>query len=159
MCIRDSPKDDKMGPEIKSIAADLMELIQDDDLLEERRKDVVQFRSSISSPGRKSTDNSHLKNIMSPGENVVRSHSTSDRREDGIDRMLRPLSPDLHTGARTANYRSGTTSLDLKRRPVRNTNEYARFNLDPLKEEDTVPDERSELFKSRKDNVSKNPFR
>ncbi|SCV04244.1 LAME_0H16908g1_1 [Lachancea meyersii CBS 8951] len=47
--------------QIRSLASSLSELLRDDELLRRRRSEVTLFRSSISTPGRKSTDNSHLK--------------------------------------------------------------------------------------------------
>lgn len=46
--------------QIKHLSNNILLLLNDPDLLEKRRQNVIEFRSSISSPGRKSTDNSHL---------------------------------------------------------------------------------------------------
>ncbi|SCU93421.1 LADA_0G03004g1_1 [Lachancea dasiensis] len=54
-----------MAAQIRNLASSLSELLRDDELLKQHRSDVTLFRSSISTPGRKSTDNSHLR--VSPG--------------------------------------------------------------------------------------------
>lgn len=56
-----SSSDEPMVNQIRFLCNDIITLLEDEELLEKRRRDVIQFRSSISSPGRKSTDNSHIK--------------------------------------------------------------------------------------------------
>lgn len=46
--------------QIRLLSQDIAKNLKDDGLLVKRRSDIVMFRSSISTPGRKSTDNSHL---------------------------------------------------------------------------------------------------
>lgn len=83
-------QDANLCDQIRNISTDIYGLLQDDDLLENRRTDVIQFRSSISSPGRKSTDNSHLKqNDPSLKSNI--SHSFELNRR--ISSSTRPYVP------------------------------------------------------------------
>lgn len=51
----------KRQEETQHLATTILQLLQDDELLEKRRSEVVEFRSSISTPGRISTDNSHIR--------------------------------------------------------------------------------------------------
>lgn len=46
--------------QIRNLSHNISLLLNDPNLLEKRRQNVIEFRSSISFPGRKSTDNSHL---------------------------------------------------------------------------------------------------
>ncbi|KAL3235118.1 Epsin-4 [Nakaseomyces bracarensis] len=52
---------EKRQEEIRQLAHTVLQLLRDDELLERRRSEVVEFRSSISTPGRISTDNSHVR--------------------------------------------------------------------------------------------------
>ncbi|SJM88354.1 related to Epsin-4 [Zygosaccharomyces bailii] len=52
-----------LANQIRAISGHICDHIGDDELLEQRRREVVEFRSSISSPGRKSADNSHLREL------------------------------------------------------------------------------------------------
>lgn len=52
-----------LADQIRAISGHICDQIEDDELLERRRREVVEFRSSISSPGRKSVDNSHLREL------------------------------------------------------------------------------------------------
>lgn len=119
----DRKNDTGMVNQISVTSKDITMLINDDELLEQRRRDVIQFRSSISSPGRKSTDNSHLKN--------------NDSSRSGPEKYGDPTSSPrvIHSGT----YQRVSHSLDLQmnNNPLRNTGEYSRTALDPLREEDT----------------------
>ena len=108
--------------------------IKDDDLLENRRAEVIQFRSSISSPGRKSTDNSHLKKWSSTGR------ASSERASHVLS--MSPITPSSAsefqcTSNVTRYYDRGLTSLDLKRRFVRGPS-TDHSTLDPLHEEEDI---------------------
>ncbi|CAI4045598.1 Ent4p SKDI_12G0210 [Saccharomyces kudriavzevii IFO 1802] len=106
-------RDERKREEIRKLSRNLLELLQDDGLLEKQRKDVIQFRSSISTPGRKSTDNSHLK------LEEVRNELT----RQSLEKKPKPATT--------------STSLDFQRQRTSNTHEYSRFSLDPLVEEDS----------------------
>lgn len=121
--------DEKIGKQIRLMADDLCTLVDDDQLLEQRRKEVGVFRSSISSPGRKSTDNSHLKKW---------SHST-DRTKSHLS--MSPITPTAigeyqFTSNTTKYYQRGLTSLDLKRRFVSKNTDSEHYSLGPLREEE-----------------------
>ena len=131
-------RDDRNGEEIRKLSRNLHELLQDDELLERQRKDVIQFRSSISTPGRKSTDNSHLK------LEEIRNELT----RQSLEKKAKPPTT--------------STSLDFQRQRTRNTHEYARFSLDPLAEEDSedTPGVAGGISKlSFRPKSSNNPFR
>ncbi|CCF59927.1 hypothetical protein KAFR_0I01460 [Kazachstania africana CBS 2517] len=101
----------------QKITKDIILLINDNKLLEKRRKDVIQFRSSISSPGRKSTDNSHLRlsnELKRSSEEIMRSSNNNRKSDDRSDSLSR-------------------NSIEMK---PRRTYEYARFKLESLVEED-----------------------
>lgn len=148
------PQDDKVAKQIQLISDDLCTVIKDDDLLEKRRKDVIQFRSSISSPGRKSTDNSHLKKWGVPnGTNSLERKNTPSK--------LREVSPTTineyqFTSNVTQYYQRGITSLDLKRRLTKTTNGHS--SLDPLKEEDSNGESNDAQIPRKSVFSSNNPF-
>lgn len=126
--------DEKIGQQIRAMSQDLYTLIKDDNLLESRRAEVIQFRSSISSPGRKSTDNSHLRKWSSG------SRTSADRAKHGL--QMSPITPGTtsefqYTSNTTRYYERGATSLDLKRRFVRGSS-TEQTTLDPLHEEDDL---------------------
>ncbi|SCV00922.1 LANO_0F09230g1_1 [Lachancea nothofagi CBS 11611] len=83
-----------MAVQIRSLATNLSGLLRDDLLLRQRRSDVTLFRSSISTPGRKSTDNSHLK--MAPGGVAIRRSNENHTRSLDLKRWCAP-SPLKHT--------------------------------------------------------------
>ncbi|EDO14962.1 hypothetical protein Kpol_388p5 [Vanderwaltozyma polyspora DSM 70294] len=152
--------DEKMAEQIRYIAGDLCILINDDELLEARRKDVIQFRSSISSPGRKSTDNSHLKKTASAGTgkndltHMLFKKSSNSNAEDEY----------FYSSNYSNQLRGGTTSLELKREggntSRRSTQENARFEIYSVAEEDTVVEKNSSKFRSSPLKISTtNPFR
>lgn len=164
-CLRNfeiqDPNDEKVGKQIRLMADDLCTLIKDDDLLEQRRKDVIQFRSSISSPGRKSTDNSHLKKWYSSGSGSANSNrASSERKQTGT--RLTPIPPAAisefqFTSNATRYYQRGITSLDLKRRFVRShSNDHS--TLDPLREEDLNNDLTDLQAASKPVKTTNNPF-
>ncbi|SCU84862.1 LAFA_0D12464g1_1 [Lachancea sp. 'fantastica'] len=66
--------------QIQRLAFSISELLRDDELLRQRRSDVTLFRSSISTPGRKSTDNSHLR--MVAGNTDARTYGNHTRSLD-----------------------------------------------------------------------------
>lgn len=126
--------DEKIGQQIRAMSQDLCTLIKDDDLLENRRAEVIQFRSSISSPGRKSTDNSHLKKWSSTGR------ASSERASHVLS--MSPITPSSAsefqcTSNATRYYDRGLTSLDLKRRFVRGPS-TDHSTLHPLHEEEDI---------------------
>ncbi|CEP60562.1 Ent4p LALA0_S01e13762g [Lachancea lanzarotensis] len=69
-----------MASQIRRLAFSLSELLRDDELLRKRRSDITLFRSSISTPGRKSTDNSHLRLVS--GNTDARTHENHKRSLD-----------------------------------------------------------------------------
>ncbi|CCD26202.1 Ent4p NDAI_0H00280 [Naumovozyma dairenensis CBS 421] len=141
--LQDNSADSKMIGQIKVIAEDMTNLINNENLLEQRRKDVIQFRSSISSPGRKSTDNSHLRNSFTKSDVMMvnRSSSNSERyfiRRDNNDNGNGNTSSIAYRQSSSGN----SNSIDLKRRPLKNTSDFlrtssSRFRLDPLEEEES----------------------
>lgn len=150
------PQDDKVAKQIQLISDDLCTVIKDDDLLEQRRKEVIQFRSSISSPGRKSTDNSHLKKWGLPNG------KTSLERKNLPVKVRGEVSPTTineyqFTSNVTHYYQRGITSLDLKRRLTKTTNEHS--SLDPLKEEDPSVESNDTPIPKKSVFSSNNPFR
>lgn len=106
-------QDEKMGEQIIKMSQDIYILITNEELLQDRRHELNEFRSSISSPGRKSTDNSHLRRSF--GSN--RKGSLENNRFNNNNNMNE--------------IRRSTSSS-------RNTSEYTRFGLDPLREEDNT---------------------
>lgn len=141
--------DEKIGEQIRAMSLDLCTLINDDDLLENRRAEVIQFRSSISSPGRKSTDNSHLKKWSSSGR------GSTERAKHALS--MSPITPAAagefqYTSNATRYYERGITSLDLKRRFVRGSS-TDRSTLDPLREEEDLHAAAASI------KASHNPFR
>lgn len=56
--------DESLARQVQSMSNRICDGIVDDELLEDRKRDITEFRSSISSPGRKFTDNSHLKDTL-----------------------------------------------------------------------------------------------
>ncbi|CDO92976.1 unnamed protein product [Kluyveromyces dobzhanskii CBS 2104] len=53
-------KDKSKVKQIRTLSGEIAKNLKDDNFLEQRRLGIIMFRSSISTPGRKSTDNSHL---------------------------------------------------------------------------------------------------
>ncbi|SMN20455.1 similar to Saccharomyces cerevisiae YLL038C ENT4 Protein of unknown function, contains an N-terminal epsin-like domain [Maudiozyma saulgeensis] len=142
--VADKKNDIGLMTQIIATSKDITLLINDDDLLEKRRRDVVQFRSSISSPGRKSTDNSHLRSIeltrigsdkySNNGQNKVNNLSSSNNNNNNSSSSNgSPLILQSGPLQRTSH------SLDLRinNNPIRNTGEYSRTSLRPVREEDT----------------------
>ncbi|CCK72366.1 Ent4p KNAG_0J02870 [Huiozyma naganishii CBS 8797] len=120
-----------MYEQIRQSASDILQLIGDDNLLEERRRDVIQFRSSISSPGRKSTDNSHLQKY------------SYERFSNEIGRSLSENIGGVNSSSLTGNEEVGTgrpgmiPTQSIKRRMF-----GLRSNLAPS-DDPQVPDEES----------------
>lgn len=128
--------DMKIEEQIRSICESLCVLINDDDLLEQRRKDVIHFRSSISTPGRKSIDNSHLKK----SQTVIVKDVLSKRSKLNKLTSLRSASgPEPINEFQFNSTSSGTTSVELlnnRTDPIRrNTHDFAQFKLESLEEE------------------------
>ncbi|CAL9735613.1 hypothetical protein MOSE0_I00452 [Monosporozyma servazzii] len=72
--------------QINHLANNILSLLNDSDLLERRRQNVIEFRSSISSPGRKSTDNSHLNRFSgerSSRDGTIRGTTTGNMNFNG----------------------------------------------------------------------------
>ncbi|SCW01104.1 LAFE_0D05160g1_1 [Lachancea fermentati] len=92
--------DAQMAEQIRILSAKLSTILRDDELLKQRRNDLTQFRSSISTPGRKSTDNSHLKvqhpNKLPQREAIrgTRSLEISRTPRYGVDHQALPLTLD-----------------------------------------------------------------
>lgn len=100
---------ERMASQIRNLASSLAAILRDEELLRQRRSDVTLFRSSISTPGRKSTDNSHLK--LTPLSNRVDvSHDIRATRSMEVSNRL-----------------TMRQSLDLN---------HTKIALDPLTEED-----------------------
>ncbi|BAO38296.1 Epsin-4 [Kluyveromyces marxianus] len=98
--------------QIRALSQDIARSLKEGEILEKRRSDIVMFRSSMSTPGRKSTDNSHL-------SNQFRVNSAPD------EEILHQIDPGLQT-----------RSLDLQRRKSsRYSYDRLRY-LSTLKEED-----------------------
>ncbi|QLG75057.1 hypothetical protein HG535_0H03840 [Zygotorulaspora mrakii] len=142
-CLKNSvvqeKRDEKIGQQIQFIAQDLCTVLKDDELLEQRRKDVIQFRSSISSPGRKSTDNSHLKKWLPSNALIKRATTANKGARSSVDQSMSPTTLNEYQFTSNSNnfYQRGITSLDLKRRSGKASMDRAsRFPLDPLEEED-----------------------
>lgn len=141
--------DEKICRQIRLISNDLCLLIRDDALLEQRRKEVGVFRSSISTPGRKSTDNSHLKKWSTNGS------TSSEGAKPNLS--MSPITPTTineyqFSSNTTKYYQRGMTSLDLKRRFV-NKNSSEPNPLTPLREEDDAHTPSAFIM------ASNNPFR
>lgn len=154
-CLRDfevqNAEDEKMARQIILISNDLCQLINDDVLLDQRRNEVIQFRSSISSPGRKSTDNSHLKKSSGFGSRKELSTIIIGNRISSGSEPSTPKSPtDFPIISNAPNdSHSNTSSLDLIGRSGtlrRNTQEYPK--LGPVKEEDSSVDSNSAINSS-----------
>ncbi|SSD61355.1 uncharacterized protein SCODWIG_03116 [Saccharomycodes ludwigii] len=67
--------------QIRRLAVQLVTILNDDALLEKRRHDLIEFRSSISTPGKKSTDNSHLKRTFEFDKNSKNTSLDSSSNE------------------------------------------------------------------------------
>lgn len=114
-------KDRKMAEQVRMLSIKLSKLLKDDLMLQERRRELTQFRSSISTPGRKSTDNSHLK-------------------------VHHPNKPNHHNTHSNGYYdyvaKRNTKSLDIKGTPRHSLgNQPRKFPLGPLTEEEDVEKE------------------
>lgn len=165
-CLKNSEvqdkQDAKIGEQIRFISNDLCTILKDDELLEQRRKDVIQFRSSISSPGRKSTDNSHLKK-WTPSNGIVNRTSSMDRKvQQGAAGANSPVSINEYQFTSNTNryFQRGITSLDLKRRTGKTSIDHlSRSTLDPLQEEE-YGSELSDMIAPKKTLFkANNPFR
>ncbi|SCU96040.1 LAMI_0F04962g1_1 [Lachancea mirantina] len=88
-------RDGQVALQIRTIASRLTELLKDDELLRRARNDLTQFRSSISTPGRKSTDNSHLKVQGSAAVGHVRPSRLRETQSLDINRPTQFV-PDQH---------------------------------------------------------------
>ncbi|QEU60484.1 Ent4 [Kluyveromyces lactis] len=108
-------KDKSKVKQIKSLSEDISKNLKEDDFLEKRRLDIIMFRSSISTPGRKSTDNSHLNN-----------------RQPASVPLDEDILPEFKSGLQTR-------SLDLqRRRSTKYSTDRVRY-LATLAEEDDGP--------------------
>ncbi|CAB4252998.1 similar to Saccharomyces cerevisiae YLL038C ENT4 Protein of unknown function, contains an N- terminal epsin-like domain [Maudiozyma barnettii] len=134
--VTDKKNDAGIVTQIVATSKDITLLINDDDLLEKRRRDVVQFRSSISSPGRKSTDNSHLKSIELTRIGSENKYSNNDPNKVNNSSSINLGSPRI---LQSSPLQRNSHSLDLRisSNPLRNTGEYSRTSLGPVREEDT----------------------
>lgn len=46
--------------QVRTLSQDIATMLRDSALLDKKRNDIIEFRSSVSTPGRKSTDTSHI---------------------------------------------------------------------------------------------------
>lgn len=140
----DKKADAGMLTQIINTSKDITLLIEDEELLEQRRHDVVQFRSSISSPGRKSTDNSHLRSFeigRSSSERYSSSGSLGNGAGTGANSGLANNNNSPRMAESISNpLQRASHSLDLRlsQSSTRHTSEYSRTALGPLREEDTA---------------------
>lgn len=125
-------RDEPLTKQIRSMSNQICDCIIDDELLENKRRDIIEFRSSISSPGRKSTDNSHLRRIglarVSSERTPLPSINQTGKNMTFLNEYQYAPNPNIYYGR-------DTTSLDLKRRNMSGTNEISVIRLDPLDEE------------------------
>lgn len=136
-----------IGNQISAIATRIQSLIQDEGLLEQRRKDVIQFRSSVSTPGRKSTDNSHLKWQERQRENL-RASSDMYRATTFKDEPIEEKSEYHYIPSRFKNYtRQRVANLDPRRRRGDTENGGDSKALCPLTEEETLTESDSKIDK------------
>ncbi|KAL3231731.1 Epsin-4 [Nakaseomyces bracarensis] len=141
--------DEPMVKQIRYLCTDICTLLEDEELLEKRRRDVIQFRSSISSPGRKSTDNSHIKSFDRFQLNRPKSEKFYGNNED-LHYIESGEDLDDITG-------SGDTSLK-KRSARRALTSLSRTQLESLKEEDNIPSKENSPEKEFRFSTT-NPFR
>lgn len=88
--------------QIQQISQNIINLLLDPKLLDKKRQNVIEFRTSISSPGRKSTDNSHL------------TRYSSERRSMDRSNMLNANSP--MTSSSYCNPQNKSKSFDILQR-------------------------------------------
>ncbi|CCH62013.1 hypothetical protein TBLA_0G00650 [Henningerozyma blattae CBS 6284] len=158
--VSDTIHDEKFAIQIRDLSERILELINNRELLEQKRNEVDEFRSSISSPGRKSTDNSHIRKSTdslirkSLGERSTNFRSSLDEmRKSSMGYSDNPngISNGSCSTANSANSNNSNLidgnlnnskyigGLDLRRSGSssrRNTHEYGKFGLDTLTEED-----------------------
>ena len=138
----DKKGDNGMLTQIINTSKDITQLIEDEELLERRRHDVVQFRSSISSPGRKSTDNSHLRSFelgRTSSERYSNTASVGSGNGNGSGITNSNNSPRMAQAINNPLQRaSHSLDLRLSQSSTRHTSEYSRTALGPLREEDTA---------------------
>lgn len=131
-CEVSQKRDEPLAKQIRSMSNQICDCVKDDELLENKKKEIIEFRSSISSPGRKSTDNSHLKLIGVAKGSLERTPiSLTNQKNENVTLLSEyqyAPNPDIY-------YRRGTTSLDLRRRNKGSANEISVIRLDPLEEE------------------------
>lgn len=123
----DLETDGRLYAQIIGLARDITQLVQNPELLEQRRHDVVQFRSSISSPGRKSTDNSHLL----AAANLYRATNGMDtyNNENYNSSSIRNKSTGNDQGySQQHKLNSRNKSTDLGGNVLRNNNAFATNN-------------------------------
>lgn len=141
--------DESMVKQIRFLCTDICTLLEDEVLLENRRRDVIQFRSSISSPGRKSTDNSHIKSFDRQFQ-LNRPHSEKFFEGSGEDFGF--------IESEGLNDLLGSPNTNLKKRNLRRPLPMNRTQLESLQEEDNIISLESSPERESKFS-STNPFR
>lgn len=134
-----NPHDIRMVEQIRSLSIELCNLMRNEDMLRARRRELREFRTSISTPGRKSLEN----NYLSPQKN--------DSNLCFIDIMDSPSNKNIARGSK---------SLDIKRTVHNNHDQLLKSNLGTLTEEDEAIT--SGFIDSKFHNIkfsSNNPFR
>lgn len=134
-------RDQPLENQIRSMSRQICDCINDDELLERKRKEVVEFRSSISSPGRKSTDNSHLRRMGFPRGSL---EHTPSKPSGQMEENMTSLSDYQYASNPNIYYGRSTTSLHLRRRAKGMGNQVSVLRLDPLEEESEIKSIRAE---------------
>ena len=122
--------DMKIWLQIRNLSQNISLLLNDPNLLEKRRQNVIEFRSSISFPGRKSTDNSHLTRYSS--ERLSRNNSNMNTY--------------------------GSKSLDVNRRQYDNSMMYTIADEGEEEEEEEEEEEREKEQEEEEEEESNNRF-
>lgn len=133
--------------QIQKISQDIFSLLQDPDLLDKKRQNVIEFRTSISSPGRKSTDNSHLTRFSSERRSLDHAklfnvnsliNSSSVVRHTSRDSEASPKDEVSVEASRTTSNLSYVSdeNIDNNTSSKVNSRVSSRNNLGPLAEEE-----------------------
>ena len=165
--------DMKIWIQIRNLSQNISLLLSDRNLLEKRRQNVIEFRSSISFPGRKSTDNSHLKRYSNEGlsgnksnMNTYGSKSLDVNRRQYDNSMMHTIADEEEEGGRGEEEREGSNhflNFRLNRHrdiTVSHSNQNVRLlgnPLEQLNENDIQTNGRSTSLTSRMLHAT-NPF-
>lgn len=142
--------DEPMVKQIRFLCTDICTLLEDEELLEKRRRDIIQFRSSISSPGRKSTDNSHIKSYDRQFQlNRPQSEKFFDDNEDVHY---------IEAGERLDDLLDSSDTKLKKRILRRPLTSVSRTQLESLQEEENITSKENSPEKEYKFSLN-NPFR